>query len=74
MDTNTRWADRVYSQESEWSENVFDFFNSVSMKLVLDLKKPFKLIDQVRVDETPVHNAVKEALVDCLVNANFYQG
>ena len=44
------------------------------MKLVLDLKKPFKLVDQVRIDETPVHNAVREALVNCLVNADFYQG
>lgn len=74
MDTNTRWTDRVYSQEPEWSGNVFDFFNRVSMKLVLDLKKPFKLVDQVRIDETPVHNAVREALVNCLVNADFYQG
>ena len=74
MDPNIRWTDRIYSQESEWSGNVFDFYSRVSAKLLLDLKKPFKLVDQVRVDETPQHDAVREALVNCLVNADFYQG
>ena len=74
MDPSIRWTDRIYSQEPEWSGNVFDFYNRVSAKLLLDLKKPFKLVDQVRVDETPQHDAIREALVNCLVNADFYQG
>ena len=74
MDANIRWTDRVYSQEPEWSGNIFDFYNRVSAKLLLDLKKPFKLVNQVRVDETPQHDAIREALVNCLVNADFYQG
>ena len=74
MDPSIRWTDRIYSQEPEWSGNVFDFYSRVSVKLLLDLKKPFKLVDQVRVDETPQHDAVREALVNCLVNADFYQG
>ncbi len=41
--------------------------------MVLDLKKPFKLVNMVRVDETPLHDAVREALVNCLVNADFYE-
>jgi len=68
-----RWSDRIYSQESEWSGNVFDFYSRVSAKLVLDIKKPFKLVNQVRVDNTPLHDAVREALVNCLVNADFLQ-
>ena len=74
MDPNIRWTDRIYSQEPEWSGNVFDFYSRVSAKLLLDLKKPFKLVDQVRVDETAQHDAVREALVNCLVNADYYQG
>ena len=73
MEPNIRWTDRIYSQEPEWSGNVYDFFNRVSAKLVLDLKKPFKLVNQVRVDETPMHDAVREAHVNCLVNTDFYQ-
>ena len=52
---------------------MFDFFNRVSAKLVLDLRKPFQLVDMVRVDETPLHDAVREALVNCLVNTDFYE-
>ncbi len=74
LSPDVRWTDRIYSQEPEWSGNVFDFYNRVSAKLVLDLKKPFKLVEMVRVDETPQHDAVREALVNCLVNTDFYQG
>ena len=74
MDSGIRWTDRINSQEPEWSGNVFDFYSRVSAKLLLDLKKPFKLVNQVRVDETPQHDAVREALVNCLVNADFCQG
>ena len=41
LDPNIRWTDRIYTQEPEWSGNVFDFYSRVSAKLVLDLKKPF---------------------------------
>ncbi len=73
MEPNIRWTDRIYSQEPEWSGNIFDFYSRVSAKLLLDLKKPFKLVNQVRVDETPLHDAVREALVNCLVNTDYYQ-
>ena len=74
MDPGVRWTDRINSQEPEWSGNVFDFYTRVSAKLLLDLKKPFKLVNHVRIDETPQHDAVREALVNCLVNTDFYQG
>lgn len=70
---DVRWTDRIQSQSGDWSGNVFDFFTRVAAKLVLDLKKPFKLVDMVRVDETPIHDAVREALVNCLVNADFFE-
>ena len=68
-----RWTDRIFSQEPEWSGNVFDFFTRVSAKLELDLKNPFQLVNGIRIDRTPVHDAVREALVNCLVNTDFYQ-
>lgn len=73
LSPEVRWTDRVMSQSGDWSGNVFDFFVRVSAKLTLDLKKPFKLVNMVRQDETPVHDAVREALVNCLVNTDFYE-
>ena len=36
------------------------------------VKKPFKLDGITRVDDTPVHQALREALANCLVNADYY--
>ncbi len=70
---DVRWTDRIQSQSGDWSGNMYDFFSRVAPKLVLDLKRPFKLVDMARVEETPMHDAVREALVNCLVNADFYE-
>ena len=44
----------------------------VYRKLVKDLKIPFKLEGITRIDDTPVHKALREALANCLVNTDFY--
>lgn len=40
-------------------------------KLTEDLKVPFVLKGEVRQDDTPVHIAVREALVNTLVHADY---
>lgn len=37
-----------------------------------DIKVPFKIKDGVRIDDTQVHQALREALANCLVNADYY--
>jgi len=71
-DDANRWTDRVISSSGDWSGNVFDFFFKIASKLLSDIKKPFKLDGIFRVDDTPVHKAVREALVNTLVNADYY--
>lgn len=71
-DDAIRWTDRVVSSSGDWSGNVFDFFFKIASKLMSDIKKPFKLDGIFRVDDTPVHKAVREALVNTLVNADYY--
>ena len=57
-----------------WNANVFEFYLRVIVKLHDGLKVPFEMTQgQFRVDETPVHDAVREALVNALVHAD-YQG
>ena len=73
MDTGIRWTDRIESNSPDWPGNVFSFFSRVSAKITRDLAKPFKLEKMVRVDDTPAHKALREALVNCLVNTDFYQ-
>ncbi|MDR3318897.1 MAG: putative DNA binding domain-containing protein [Clostridiales bacterium] len=74
-DAGTRWTDRIISSSGEWSGNLFDFYYKVANKLPQDIVKvPFKLAPDgfTRIDDTPVHKALREALANCLINADYY--
>lgn len=72
LDPTIRWTDRLQSSSGEWSGNVFDFYFRVYNKMIKDVKIPFKVVGGVRIDDTPVHKALREALANCLVNTDFY--
>ena len=71
LDPSIRWTDRLESSSGEWSGNIMDFFFQMERKLLRDIKKPFKLDGITRIDETPVHKAIREALANCFANADF---
>ena len=72
LDPTTRWTDRVQSSSGEWSGNICDFYFRVYNKLIKDVKVPFKMVGGERVDDTPVHKALREALANCLINADYH--
>ena len=57
--------------DGTWSGNVFDFFRKVINKLTAELKVPFVLRGETRIDDTPQHQALREALVNTLVHADY---
>ena len=65
-----RWIDRLVPDGS-WSGNVYDFFRRVYQKLTADLKVPFQLQDGQRVDDSPIHEALREALANTLIHADY---
>lgn len=68
---DVRWVDRVVSDGS-WNANLFEFYTRVVLKLYEGLKVPFALEGgQFRVDDTPAHKAVREALVNTLIHADY---
>ncbi|TBU77573.1 transcriptional regulator [Pseudomonas daroniae] len=69
-DPEVRWLDRLVPDGS-WSGNLYDFYRRVSRKLATDLKVPFALKDDIRVDDTLLHQALREALVNTLVHADY---
>ena len=71
-DNSTRWTDRIQSSSGDWSGNVYDFYFRVYNKLQQDIKVPFKLEGNMRIDDTPVHMAIREALANCIINADYY--
>ena len=72
FDPNTRWTDRIVSSSGDWSGNIYDFYFRVYNKITQDIKVPFKLEGGDRIDDTPVHKALREALANCLINADYY--
>ena len=68
--TEVRWVDRI-TLDGTWSGNLFDFYRKVINKLTADLKVPFRLKGSQRQDQTPVHEALREALVNTLVHADY---
>lgn len=71
LDENERWSDRLIP-DGTWSGNLYDFFSRVYRKLIADLKVPFRLDGAQRVDDTPAHEALREALVNTLIHADYH--
>lgn len=61
-----RWTDRV-----PWEGHLFGAFETLYPRLVADLPTPFQLRHGVRRGEGPAHAAMREALVNLLVHADY---
>lgn len=66
-----RWNDRL-TYDGAWENNLYNFSKRILPKLVSDLKRPFKLEGMVRVDDTAVHKAVREATVNMIIHADYH--
>ena len=69
-DESRRWVDRV-TTDGTWSGNLYGFYRRAFARLVDGLRVPFQTEAGQRVDETPVHRALKEALVNALIHADY---
>ena len=72
MDPQVRWTDRFVSSSGDWSGNLYDFYFRVYNRLALDIRTPFQMKNGSRVDDTPIHEALREVLANCLINADYY--
>ncbi|MCM8595524.1 RNA-binding domain-containing protein, partial [Accumulibacter sp.] len=69
-DPDQRWTYRL-TVDGKWAPNLFNFYYRVYPRLVDGLAVPFRLDARgTRVDETHVHEALREALVNTLIHAD----
>lgn len=70
--TASRWADRVYN-DGTWVPNLYQFFFRVLPRLQQRLKNPFRLKADMTTaqGESPAHVAVREALANAVVHADY---
>lgn len=68
----TRWTDRLVSTSGDWSGNVFDFIFEALRRMQNGLKTPFVMKGNLRIDDTPIHKLLREAITNACVHADFY--
>ena len=67
---SNRWIDRI-CPDGTWEANLFQFYRRVLPKLQEILPTPFQLEHDTRIDDTPAHIAVREALINTLVHTDY---
>ncbi len=72
LDDDTRWSDRFVSSSGDWSGNIYDFYFRVYNRIAQSVKVPFVLDGISRIDDTELHKALREALANTLINADYY--
>jgi len=72
-DPGVRWTDRLHL-DGTWEGNLFQFYQLVKQKLSVGpgIKRPFRVdAEGYRTVETPVTEALEEALVNALIHADY---
>lgn len=70
LDPAVRWTDRIYP-DGTWEANLLQFYTRVWPRLAAALPTPFALEGGMRKDDTEAHVALREALVNALIHADY---
>ena len=65
-----RYSDRL-TYDGTWENNLFNFMRTVMPRLTRDLPRPFAMVGMQRVDDTAQHKAVREAMTNAIIHADF---
>ena len=65
-----RYRDRL-TYDGDWENNLFQFMTRVMPKLTRDVPVPFVLEGVQRVDDTPMHKLLREAMTNMIIHADF---
>ena len=70
LNPEIRWDHRIFP-DGTWEPNLFQFYQKIWPHFTADLKVPFRLKGMQRIDETPIHEALREALVNAIIHADY---
>lgn len=69
--TDNRWDYRITSSEGTWSGNIYDFYFKIINRITDNLNVPFELVHGIRQDDTRVHHAIREAVANAIIHADY---
>ncbi len=72
MDENVPFTERIVSSSGDWSGNLFDFYSRVSERITEKVPISFRSPQDGGNDAAEVHKALREALANSLINADYY--
>lgn len=64
-----RYSDRL-TYDGTWENNLFNFIRLVLPRITKDLPRPFNMEGVVRIDDSPQHKAVREAVTNMIIHAD----
>ena len=67
---NQRYSDRL-TYDGTWENNLFNFIRMVIPRLTRDLPRPFNMDGVIRTDDTLQAKAVREAVTNMIIHADF---
>ena len=67
---DSRWSDRL-TYDGMWENNLYNFMRRVIPKLTSDLKRPFRMEGMSRIDDTPLHMAIREAFTNLIIHSDY---
>lgn len=71
-DDGPRWTFRLNTGEGRWSGNLFNFYRLVSQRFTGDLDRPRDVgRDMRRIDDTDMHMAVRECMLNAMIHADY---
>lgn len=66
---NQRYSYRL-TDDGTWENNFFNYICNVLPRLERYMPRPFKMEGMLRIDDTPQHKAVREAVVNALIHSD----
>lgn len=66
----SRWSDRL-TYDGMWENNLYNFVRQITPRLSAGIKRPFKLEGMIRIDDTPIHKAIREAVVNMMIHSDY---
>ena len=65
-----RYSDRL-TYDFSWENNIYQFIKQVLPRITSNLPRPFVLEGMQRIDDTPLHKLIREALTNMIIHADF---